>query len=151
MRGPPQGSSPGPQAAHVVDAIAELSLQVHDREVAERFYLEVIGLQLLAREDDRTWLALGERARLGLWLPGVKEQGDRGGVHVHFALSVAASELDALAQRLRDAGVEVRGPVMHEGGDRSIYFQDPEGNVVEGWDYFRTRAGEALGIDGLKG
>ncbi len=140
-----------PQAAHVVDAIAELTLQVHDREAAERFYLEVIGLQLLAREDDRTWLALGERARLGLWLPGPKEQGDRGGIHVHFALSVAASELDALAQRLRDAGVEVEGPVMHDGGDRSIYFEDPEGNVVEGWDYFRTRAGEALGIDGLKG
>ena len=40
---------------------------------------------------------------------------------------------------------------MHDGEDRSIYFEDPEGNVVEAWDYFRTRAGEALGIDGLKG
>jgi catechol-2,3-dioxygenase len=39
----------------------------------------------------------------------------------------------------------VRGPVEHPGGDRSIYFEDPEGNVVEAWDFFgRERPVEAL-------
>jgi hypothetical protein len=39
----------------------------------------------------------------------------------------------------------VRGPERHSGGDRSLYVTDPEGNVVEVWDYFgRGRAVEAL-------
>jgi hypothetical protein len=28
------------------------------------------------------------------------------------------------------------GPVEHAGGDLSIYVEDPEGDVVEIWDYF---------------
>ena len=34
----------------------------------------------------------------------------------------------------------------HEGGDRSIYFEDPEGNVVEVWDVFQR---EPEGVDAL--
>lgn len=30
----------------------------------------------------------------------------------------------------------MRGPVEHPGGDRSIYFEDPAGNVIEAWDFF---------------
>lgn len=29
-----------------------------------------------------------------------------------------------------------RGPVEHEGGDHSLYFEDPAGNLVEAWDFF---------------
>jgi hypothetical protein len=35
--------------------------------------------------------------------------------------------------------------VEHPGGDRSIYFQDPGGNMVEAWDFFhRGQDVEAL-------
>jgi hypothetical protein len=34
---------------------------------------------------------------------------------------------------------------VHDGGDRSLYAEDPEGNVVEVWDFFgRGCAVEAL-------
>jgi hypothetical protein len=33
-------------------------------------------------------------------------------------------------------GAHVDGPIEHDGGDRSIYCEDPEGNVVEVWDFF---------------
>ena len=70
---------------------------------------------------------------------------DRGGRHVHFAFSVAPGRLDALHERLRALGASVRGPEGHDGGDRSIYVEDPEGNVVEVWDFFgRGRAVEGL-------
>jgi catechol-2,3-dioxygenase len=50
-----------------------------------------------------------------------------------------------LAERLTEDGVGVRGPVEHPGGDRSIYFEDPAGNVVEAWDFFaQGRTVEAL-------
>ena len=129
-----------------IDGFAELTLQARDMAALEAFYCEEIGLECLTREDDRIWLRVGERARLGLWSPGPKEFGDEGGAHVHFALSTAPGALVALADRLRARGHAVRGPVEHDGGDRSIYFEDPEGNVVECWDFFgRGRPVEALG------
>ena len=114
----------------------------------ERFYVEAFGLEVLAREQDRIWLATGPRARLGLWSPGRKEFGDEGGRHVHFAFSAAPGRLDALRERLERHGARVHGPVEHPGGDRSIYVEDPEGNVVEVWDFFgRGRDIEALAAD----
>jgi catechol-2,3-dioxygenase len=118
------------------DGFAELTLETPDRAALERFYVEGLGLEVLAREDDRTWLAAGPHARLGLWEPGEKEFGDEGGAHVHFAFSAAPGRLDALCERLRARGADVRGPEEHDGGDRSLYVEDPEGNVVEVWDFF---------------
>jgi catechol-2,3-dioxygenase len=120
----------------LTDGFAELTLETRDPAALARFYVDAFGLSVLAREDDRIWLAAGPRARLGLWSPGEKEFGDRGGRHVHFAFSAAPGRLDALARRLRDRGVAVRGPEKHDGGDRSLYACDPEGNVVEVWDFF---------------
>ena len=120
----------------LTDGIAELTLEVCDIQMLERFYVDVLGLDVLSRQDDRVWLACGERTRLGLWLPGEKEYGDQGGRHVHFAFSAVPGCLDELRGRLEAHGVEHRGPVEHDGGDRSLYLEDPEGNVVEVWDFF---------------
>jgi catechol-2,3-dioxygenase len=119
-----------------VDGFAEVTLQVWDLGALEGFYREALGLEVLSREEDRVWLGVGEGARLGLWLPGEKEFGDEGGAHVHYAFSATPGGLDDLAERLRRCGVDVEGPREHPGRDRSIYFEDPEGNVVEVWDFF---------------
>jgi catechol-2,3-dioxygenase len=95
------------------------------------------------------WLACGPRARLGLWAPGPKEFGDEGGRHVHFAFSAARDGLATILERLHAAGASPNGPVEHDGGDRSIYVEDPEGNVVEVWDYFEDGQGRVEGVRGL--
>ncbi|HET9196696.1 MAG TPA: VOC family protein [Solirubrobacterales bacterium] len=125
--------------------ICELVLESEDVEGLARFYRR-LGLELLLEEDDRVWLAAGECCRLGIWPPGEKEHADRGGRHVHFALSVDHDRLDALSAGLRERGVEVDGPVEHEGGDRSAYFFDPAGNRVELWDFFRDGDGAEEGV-----
>ncbi|MEA2318907.1 MAG: hypothetical protein QOD44_3096 [Solirubrobacteraceae bacterium] len=135
--------------AMLTQGFAELTIEVRDLDALERFYREIFGLLVLAREDDRVWLAAGERARLGLWLPGEKEFGDEGGRHVHYAFSVAPGGLDALAARLDAAAHPFRGPVEHDGGDRSIYVEDPEGNVVEVWDFFERGEGRREGAAAL--
>src|SRR5919206_1550441 len=125
-------SAPAP----TVSGLAELTLETSQLPEMERFYRERVGLPVLSREPDRIWLAAGERVRLGLWSPGAKEFGDRGGRHVHFAFATTRGGLAELAARLSGAGVPVDGPVEHDGGDRSIYFRDPAGDVVEAWDFF---------------
>ena len=129
--------------------ICELTLEARDPRALARFYERVFDLPVLAEEDDRVWLGCGEVARLGLWSPGEKEFGDRGGRHVHFALSVDRDTLREVGDRLRGLGIEHRGPVEHDGGDRSLYFEDPEGNVVEAWDFFEDGHGATGGIDAL--
>lgn len=133
----------------MIDAFAELTLETREPALLESFYREAFGFELLSRDDDRIWLGVGERARLGLWTPGEKEYGDEGGRHVHFALSASPGTLDALAKRLREHA-SVGGPVEHPGGDRSIYVEDPEGNVVEVWDFFSHGDGARDGVDALR-
>ena len=130
-----------------LDGICEVTLETADRPGLETFYTTVLGLQVLSRDVDRTWLACGSRARLGLWDPGEKEFGDEGGRHVHFALSAAPGTLVALARRLETLGIEHRGPLKHNGGDRSLYLEDPAGNVVELWDFF-TRGRTVMALVG---
>jgi len=129
----------------MVRGFSELTLQSPQPDSLARFYIECFGLRELAREDDRIWLGAGDTARLGIWKPGKKEFGDEGGVHVHFAFAVEPRGLDRLAERLETWGIAVEGPHEHDGGDRSMYVRDPEGNVVEAWDYFER----GRPIDGL--
>ena len=128
-----------------IDGFCELTLEARDMVRLERFYTDVFGLDVLAREDDRIWLAAGTHARLGIWSPGRKEFGDEGGRHVHFAFAAQPGLLDDLAGRLD------LSPVQHDGGDRSLYVEDPEGNVVEVWDFFKRPEGRREGVDALKG
>lgn len=117
------------------DGICELVLESRVPERMVAFY-ERLGLRLLTREGDRAWLAAGPRCRIGIWPPGEQEHGDRGGRHVHFALSALDGRLDATIEWLRERAWDFEGPVTHDGGDRSVYLSDPEGNRLEIWDYF---------------
>lgn len=133
----------------MLGGFCELTLETLDLSGLERFYTKAFGLRVLARRQDRVWLAVGPRARLGLWSPGRKEFGDRGGRHVHFALSAGATDLEAVNERLMRMGAAPRGPLEHDGGDRSLYVEDPEGNVVEVWSFFVDGNGARDGVTAL--
>lgn len=133
----------------ITDGICELTLEARDPDALARFYSDAFGMERLSEQEDRVWLACGTSTRLGLWRPGEKEFGDEGGRHVHFALSASSGSLPRLRERLEGLGARPRGPVEHEGGDRSLYAEDPEGNVVEVWDFFERRPGRDEGVEAL--
>ena len=136
--------------SHLTRGLCELTLQTPDPEALAAFYRDALGFEELDREDDRIWLACGPNTRLGLWSPGEKEFGDQGGRHVHYAYSVTRGALREIVGRLERLGVEHRGPVEHDGGDKSLYFEDPEGNVVEAWDFFESGDGADEGVAALR-
>src|ERR1700760_4348976 len=74
------------------DGICEFVLVAEDTERMVDFY-EGLGLDALSREEGRVWLAVGPHCRIGIWTPGEKEHRDRGGKHVHFALSATRGPL----------------------------------------------------------
>ena len=115
----------------------EMTLEVSDLAVSERFYHDVIGLPIAERWTDErpaVWLTLGREGFLGLWPPetggAAAIHGGRGGQHVHFALRVPMGTLEAIAARLESLDYAVESWDFGN-GNRAIYLNDPEGNVVE--------------------
>jgi catechol 2,3-dioxygenase-like lactoylglutathione lyase family enzyme len=78
----------------------------------------------------------GDRTRIGLWRPQVGLENGRGGIHVHFALHIAADDYEDAVAHLRQHGLDVR---EHEFGtrphSRAAYVDDPDGNLVELWTW----------------
>src|SRR5215204_3619291 len=132
-----------PAMATVPDAppligLFEFVLEVADLAASERFYAEHLGLAVVERwEGERPglWLSIGREGTLGLWpveTGGEKAiHGGRGGAHVHFAFRVPVGSLDQMQTRLETLGHEVEGGWEFGSGNRAIYVDDPDGNVVE--------------------
>ncbi len=115
----------------------EMVLEVADLAASERFYRAVIGLPVADRwtnERPAVWLALGREGFLGLWPletgGDVAIHGGRGGAHVHFALRVPMGTLDAVKTRLDSLGYPSEDRDFGR-GNRAIYLDDPDGNVLE--------------------
>jgi catechol 2,3-dioxygenase-like lactoylglutathione lyase family enzyme len=118
-----------------VTGITELVLEVADLEASRRFYRDLLGFEeTLYGEgaEGRYWYLIGDTARLGIWTEQVGLAGGRGGAHVHFAFHLPDDEIDALLERLRQAGAETEGPIQL-GPGRAVYVTDPDDNVVEFW------------------
>ncbi len=107
-------------------ALGHLLLQVTDLEMAERFYLGLLGLTVMKREkfrDGRPLVVTNE----GLGLTDGGPEGPGPVEHIAFR----ARDITALAERAHDEGVTViRGPEPSSYG-QSLYLSDPDGNQVE--------------------
>ncbi|GAA5908332.1 uncharacterized protein JCM6883_004350 [Sporobolomyces salmoneus] len=59
-------------------------------------------------------------------------ENDKVNLKTHFALAVEKKEeVDQWEERFKEEKVEVLGEVEWPGGGKSVYFQDPDGNVGE--------------------
>ncbi len=130
-------SPPEERAAPQIGGLFEMVLEVADLAASERFYREVIGLPVAARwRDERpaVWLAMGREGFLGLWPPetggAVAIHGGRGGSHVHFALRLPLGTIDAVKARLAALGCTTEERDFGN-GNRALYLNDPDGNVLE--------------------
>lgn len=116
--------------------IFETCLYATDLAAAERFYRDVLGLELASRMNDRGLTFRCGDGVLLIFDPSrtrephqlVPSHGADGPGHVAFA--VRAEELDAWREHLEARGVAIEREVDWSEG-RSIYFRDPAGNSVE--------------------
>src|SRR5579885_2001768 len=112
-------------------------LEVADLKRAERFYVDVLGLRVVARMGDPVLLdcggqdlALFEAARSPLReaqrSARIRNPLGRG----HRAFLVSADDFSAARERLTRAGVETANPI--DWGDHDcLYFLDLDGNLLE--------------------
>ena len=112
-----------------IRGVYEIAIRVKDLPKAEKFYLEVLGLEVGIRDANRNWLFLRAGGDAGM----VVLQEDKTDWPLqHFAFTLDEADIEHAAQTLRERGIEVEGPIYQSWMPaRSIYFRDPDGNDLE--------------------
>lgn len=135
-----------------IEGFHHITLPAHDLDVAERFYVGLLGAELIRKLDreafvrvrpDRATEVDADNSPLHLAV----RFGDGPELHLflqrnwtklappphpHLAMRVDHDQLDAFTRRLRDAEVPVDGPRrLGPPGHASVYFADPSGNTLE--------------------
>ena len=132
--------------ARPIKALGEVVLRVRNLDAMQEFYAEVVGLELLERDENimaffriapdyeghTQTLALfdqsGEADHRSRHYDGFDP--DKSTLH-HIAFTISASDYDAEKERLRNLGLDVETGEHAWVHYRSLYITDPEGNVVE--------------------
>ncbi|HBF31033.1 VOC family protein [Rhizobium sp.] len=125
-----------------IEGILETALYVDDLNAAETFYAEVLGLEVILRQEDRhVFFRCGPGVLLvfnaehslipaGPDMLPVPPHGAHGASHACFR--IAGDRMDAMAARLTTAGIAIEADFHWPNGARSLYFRDPAGNSLEG-------------------
>jgi catechol 2,3-dioxygenase-like lactoylglutathione lyase family enzyme len=112
-----------------IRGVYEVAIRVKDLPTAEAFYRNVLGLEVGLRDEKRNWLFLRAGGQDGMIV--LQEDKDNWPTQ-HFAFTVDEEEIEAAAALLREQGVAVDGPHIHEWMPaKSAYFSDPDGHSLE--------------------
>jgi glyoxylase I family protein len=105
--------------------IHHLALRARDVAVTERFYVSVLGLEVVARRDERgsVWLDAGGVVVMLERAEGDGEPPIPAGTRELVAFAV--DHLPSWRRRLAEAGVDIEGETPH-----TLYVRDPDGRRV---------------------
>jgi catechol 2,3-dioxygenase-like lactoylglutathione lyase family enzyme len=124
-----------------IRGIAETCLYVGDVPRAVVFYRDRLGLRVLSQDDRMASLLIAETQLLLLFrrgatltpihTPGGVIPPHDGAGPQHIGFGVDQAEFEEWAQRLTAARVAIESRVSWARGGRSLYFRDPDNNLVE--------------------
>lgn len=126
----------------MIQGVLETGVYAEDLVAAERFYGELLGLPVFAREPGRHVFFRCGAAMLLVFNPvrTAVEAGEVGGVAVprhgahgagHVCFQVPESDLAGWRERLAAGGAAIEAEIRWPGGGTSLYTRDPAGNSVE--------------------
>ena len=124
-----------------VTGVLETAINVGDLDTAIAFYLRLFGFEILEKDERLCAFNVGGRSILLLFqkgsdktptvVPGGVIPHHEGECSTHFAFSITADDLPAWENRLTCEGVSIESKVSWPRGGRSVYFRDPDANLVE--------------------
>ena len=132
------------QSARIIKGLGEVSIRVNDLNSMHKFFEEVLGLEVLRREESYVFFKIaegygGHTQNLALFEASERTfieskssqlNHDQTTLH-HIALNISLEDFVSEKERLEGLGINVRAvdhPWLHV---RSLYFSDPEGNLLE--------------------
>jgi catechol 2,3-dioxygenase-like lactoylglutathione lyase family enzyme len=124
-----------------IKGLLESVLYVADPDRAAAFYRDVLGLEVMFASPRLVALDAGRQGALLLFrrgwtsedqpTPGGVIPGHEGEGRLHMAFAIAAEDYEPWRRRLAEAGVSLKSEVAWPRGGRSLYFDDPDGHVIE--------------------
>lgn len=129
-----------PEARTAIRGIVETCINVSDMARARNFYRSLFGFEVMEGDDRFCAFRVGNDVLL-LFAEGASGKPVEivGGVippHEtrgagHFALGIDATMLETWRTRLLEQGVAIESEAKWERGGSSLYFRDPDDNLVE--------------------
>ena len=129
---------------HPVKGLGEASIRVDNLNAMQEFYEQVVGLEVLRREDDFVFFKIaegygGHTQNLALFASTEvtflhdksPELHPANSTLHHIALNIALEDYESQKSRLEGLGLEVEAVDHAWVHVRSLYFADPEGNLLE--------------------
>jgi catechol-2,3-dioxygenase len=127
-----------------IKGLGEVSIRVMDLDAMQKFYQEIVGLEVLRRDESFVFFKIakgyaGHPQVLALfdasnrWLLETKAEklsAAQTTLH-HIALNISLKDLNSEIRRLEGWGVKVFATEHEWLHVRSLYFADPEGNLLE--------------------
>ena len=125
-----------------VKGLGEVSICVKDLDVMHKFYEEVVGLEVLRRDESFVFFKVAEGygghtqnlalfdATLVFDTKSPQLGPDQTTLH-HIALNISLEDFESEKMRLEGLGLKVNATVHEWLHVRSLYFADPEGNSLE--------------------
>jgi catechol 2,3-dioxygenase-like lactoylglutathione lyase family enzyme len=124
-----------------ISGLLESSLYVDDVACAAEFYRGLFAFETLIEDQRFCALSVAEKQVLLLFrrgsstsvtvVPGGNIPPHDGSGETHLAFAIPAAELGAWEARLSAQGVAIESRVHWERGGQSVYFRDPDRNLVE--------------------
>jgi catechol 2,3-dioxygenase-like lactoylglutathione lyase family enzyme len=111
--------------------IRHIAFMVENLDECEKFYTDVMGMELLYRANENlVYLTCGND---NLSLARAKSKPEKGGLLDHYGFIVESKEtLDAWCDYFKSIDVPVLDqPHDHADGARSFHIKDPAGNVIQ--------------------
>jgi catechol 2,3-dioxygenase-like lactoylglutathione lyase family enzyme len=131
----------GETRAPPLGGVLETSLYARDLKRTAGFYRDLLGAKTLVDSPRLVAFDLAGRSVLLVFQAGATEgdtvdqrgriPGHGGGGRLHLALSIAAGDLEVWRARLAERKIEITGEYHWPRGGVSLYFQDPDGALVE--------------------
>src|SRR5258706_8719815 len=122
-------------------AVFETGLYVGDMQRAIEFYDRLFGFPKMFRDDRLCAYNVSGRSVLLLFrkkgtlepmqMPGGILPPHDGDGQQHMAFSITSEAWDGWMSRLSEMKIAVESVVNWEAGGRSVYFRDPDGNLLE--------------------
>jgi len=128
----------------IVKGLGEVSLRVRDLEGMQKFYEQMVGLEVLSRAESFVFFEIadgyaGHTQNLALFDAGNRDflesksmqLSPEGSTLHHIALNILLENYESEKSRLEGLGLNVVTADHAWLRVRSLYFPDPEGNLLE--------------------
>ena len=127
-----------------VKGLGEVSIRVNNLDAMHKFYEEVVGLEVLRRDESFVFFKIaagygGHTQNLALFSANNRgfietkslQLSPEGSTLHHIALNIALEDYESEKRRLEGLGLKVLATDHDWIHVRSLYFSDPEGNLLE--------------------